>query len=65
MSPNGAIVRPTAVYDEVKYMKGKAKVFEGDRPAFEAIMAGEIVPGDIIVIRFWRYVSDNCSIVKS
>ena len=32
LSPNGAIVRPTAVYDEVKYMKGKAKVFEGDRP---------------------------------
>lgn len=52
LSPNGAIVRPTAVYDEVKYMKGKAKVFEGDRPAFEAIMAGEIVPGDIIVIRY-------------
>ena len=35
LSPNGAIVRPTAVYDEVKYMKGKAKVFEGDRSAFE------------------------------
>lgn len=52
LSPNGAIVRPTAVYDEVKYMKGKAKVFEGDRSAFEAIQAGEIVPGDIIVIRY-------------
>lgn len=52
LSPNGAIVRPTAVYEEVKYMKGKAKVFEGDRPAFEAIQAGEIVPGDIIVIRY-------------
>lgn len=52
LSPNGAIVRPTAVYDEVKYMKGKAKVFEGDRAAFEAIQAGEIVPGDIIVIRY-------------
>ena len=27
LSPNGAIVRPTAVYEEVKYLKGKAKVF--------------------------------------
>lgn len=52
LSPNGAIVRPTAVYDEVKYMKGKAKVFEGDREAFDAIMSGKIVPGDIIVIRY-------------
>lgn len=52
ISPAGAIVRPTAVFEEVKYIKGAAKVFEGDQPAYEAIMAGEIVPGDIIVIRY-------------
>ena len=52
LSPNGAIVRPTAVYEEVKYLKGKAKVFDGDRDAFEAIMSGRIIPGDIIVIRY-------------
>lgn len=52
LSPNGAIVRPTAVYEEVKYMKGKAKVFDGDRAAFDAICSGMIVPGDIIVIRY-------------
>lgn len=52
LSPNGAIVRPTAVYDEVKYMKGKAKVFDGDREAFEQIISGNIVAGDIIVIRY-------------
>lgn len=52
LSPNGAIVRPTAVYEEVKYLKGKAKVFDGDRAAFDAIQAGAIVPGDIIVIRY-------------
>ena len=52
LAPNGAIVRPTAVYDEVRYLKGKAKVFEGDRFAFDAIIAGKIVPGDIIVIRY-------------
>ena len=33
-------------------MKGKAKVFENDRSAFEAIQGGQIVPGDIIVIRY-------------
>lgn len=52
ISPEGAIVRPTAVFEEVKYIKGAAKVFEGDQPAYEAIMSGKIVPGDIIVIRY-------------
>ena len=52
LSPKGAIVRPTAVPEPVKYIRGKAKVFEGDRSAFEAIEAGKIVPGDIIVIRY-------------
>ena len=28
ITPNGAVVRPTAVYEEVKYIKGSAKVFE-------------------------------------
>ena len=52
IAPNGAIVRPTGVPKEVKYIKGKAKVFDGDRMAFEAIESGQIVAGDIIVIRY-------------
>ena len=52
ISPAGAIVRPTAVFEEVRYIRGPAKVFEGDQSAYEAIMAGEIVPGDIMVVRY-------------
>ena len=52
ISPKGAIVRPTAVYEEVKYIKGPAKVFDNDKFAFDAIMAGDIVPGDIMVVRY-------------
>lgn len=52
LAPNGAIVRPTGVPESVKVMRGKAKVFDGDRAAFEAIESGNIVPGDIIVIRY-------------
>lgn len=52
ISPAGAIVRPTAVFEEVKYLKGAAKVYECDQDAYAAIMAGEIVPGDILVIRY-------------
>lgn len=52
ISPAGAIVRPTAVFEEVKYLKGAAKVFDGDQQAYEAIVAGEIKAGDIIVVRY-------------
>ena len=52
ISPAGAIVRPTAVYEELKYIKGAAKVYECDQDAYKAIMAGEIVAGDILVIRY-------------
>ena len=52
ISPRGAIVRPTAVYEEVRHIKGPAKVFDNDRYAFDAIMSGQIVPGDVIVVRY-------------
>ncbi len=52
ISPNGAIVRPTAVPPEVKYLKGRAKVYETDRDAFNAIESNQILPGDILVIRY-------------
>lgn len=52
ISPAGAIVRPTAVFEEVMYLKGKARVFDSDQAAYDAIMKGSIVPGDIIVVRY-------------
>ena len=52
IAQDGCIVKTAGVDENIFRFKGKAKVFEGDRPAFEAIMAGEIVPGDIIVIRY-------------
>ena len=52
LAPKGAIVRPTAVYDEVKVLQGPARVFEGDRAAFEAIWRGDVVPGDVVVVRY-------------
>ena len=52
LSPNGAIVRPTGVPAEMKVFKGKAKVFDNDTKSFQAIERGEIVAGDVIVIRY-------------
>lgn len=52
LSPTGAIVRPTGVPKEMKQFSGKAKIFNNDQDAFAAIQKGDIVAGDVIVIRY-------------
>lgn len=52
LSPNGAIVRPTGVPEEMKVFRGSAKVFDNDSKALEAIETGKILPGDVVVIRY-------------
>lgn len=52
LAPRGAIVRPSAVPEEMRVFSGKAKVFVCDQDACRAVERGEIVPGDVIVIRY-------------
>ena len=52
LAPNGAIIRPTGVPEEMRVFRGKAKYFDNDTKAYNAIVAGEIVPGDVIVMRY-------------
>lgn len=52
LAPNGAIIRPTGVPEEMRVFRGKAKCFDNDTKAYNAIVAGEIVPGDVIVMRY-------------
>ena len=52
LAPEGAIIRPTGVPEEMRVFRGKAKCFDNDSKAYAAIVAGEIVPGDVIVMRY-------------
>ena len=52
LAPNGAIIRPTGVPEEMRVFQGKAKCFDNDTKAYQAIVAGQIVPGDVIVMRY-------------
>lgn len=52
LAPKGAIIRPSGVYEEMKYFRGVAKVFSNDFEALKAIQDGKIVAGDVIVIRY-------------
>ena len=50
LAPDGAIVK-VAGMKRTKF-KGKAKCFNGERPALNAVLEGKIKPGDVIIIRY-------------
>ncbi len=50
--PDGAVVKQTAVQENVKHFIGKAKVFNSEEEAMKAIMAKKIKAGDCVVIRY-------------
>ena len=52
LAPEGAVVKQGAVAPEMMQSRLKARVFENEEAAVEAVLAGKIVPGDAVVIRF-------------
>ena len=52
IAEDGAIVKRSAVAEEMMSFKGKAKVFDSEEEAVNAIMNGLIVKGDVVVIRY-------------
>ncbi len=52
LAPNGAVVKRSAVSPEMLIHEGPAKVYDCEDEASEAIFAGKIAPGDVIVIRY-------------
>jgi dihydroxy-acid dehydratase len=52
IAPRGAVVKQSAVAAEMRNHTGQARVFDSEESAVEAIMAGRIVAGDVVVIRY-------------
>jgi dihydroxy-acid dehydratase len=52
IAPNGCVVKRSAVAPEMRVHSCRARVFDGEDDAVKAIYGGEIVPGDIVVIRY-------------
>ncbi len=52
LSPEGAVIKQTAVSEKMMKFKGKACVFDSEEAAMAAIMAGKIKKRDCIVIRY-------------
>ncbi len=52
LAVEGAVVKKGAVAPEMMVHEGPARVFDSEEAAVEAILAGQIVKGDVIVIRY-------------
>ena len=52
LAKDGSVVKRSAVLPEMLVHKGPAKVFDCEECAQRAIDAGEIKPGDVVVIRY-------------
>lgn len=52
VAKDGAVVKKSAVLDEMLYTKGPAKVFDSEEESVEAILNNEINKGDVVVIRY-------------
>jgi dihydroxy-acid dehydratase len=51
-APDGAVVKQSAVAQQMLVNEGPARVFDSEADAIAAIMGGGIKPGDIVVIRY-------------
>ncbi len=52
LAPQGAVVKQGAVAPEMMVNTGPARVFNSEEQALQAIMGGNINPGDVVVIRY-------------
>lgn len=52
LAEDGAVVKQSAVDKDMMQVLAKARVFDSEEDAVEAIAGGKIVPGDTVVIRY-------------
>lgn len=52
LAPEGSVIKQAAVSPKMMQFSGRARVFDGEAAAAEAITSGQIVAGDVVVIRY-------------
>ena len=52
LAPAGAVVKQSAVPENMLEFEGEAKVFDSEEEAMKAIMARKVKAGDVVVIRY-------------
>jgi len=52
LAKDGAVIKSSAVADEMRKFRGKARVFNSEEEATKAILGSEVKAGDVVVIRY-------------
>lgn len=52
LAPMGAVVKPAAIPEHMMEITGKARVYQSEQEACQAILSGEVEPGTMIVLRY-------------
>ena len=52
LAPDGAVVKQSAVSQNMMQFEGTAKVYNSEEAGMKAILKGEIRPGNVVVIRY-------------
>jgi len=52
LAPDGAVVKQSAVPEEMMTHEGPAKVYESEEEAMAAMLNNQVLPGDVVVIRY-------------
>lgn len=52
LAPDGAVVKLAGMPGEMQTFTGTARVFDGEADAMKAVLLGQIVAGDVIVVRY-------------
>jgi dihydroxy-acid dehydratase len=52
LAPDGAVVKQSGVSEKMMNFEGRARCFDSEEAAMQALMNGQVVAGDIVVIRY-------------
>ena len=52
LAPEGSVIKYSACAEDMRSLKGVARVYDSEEDAHDAVVRGEIEPGQILVIRY-------------
>jgi dihydroxy-acid dehydratase len=52
LAPDGCVTKPAAVHPEMRSFRGRARCFDSEESATEAILDGQVQAGDVVVVRY-------------
>jgi dihydroxy-acid dehydratase len=52
LAPNSAITKPAAIRPDMYVFAGRARCFDSEEAANQAILEGQVEPGEVVVIRY-------------